>query len=182
MVDAHVEEALEEGREPGRYLVALKGTENKVETLKGVVVLTHADATEAVAVDVPLIDKGEASPIEPEEGGTTFGLLLVFAFVGGMILNLMPCVLPVISFKILSFIEMAQERAAPRSCSMGPLLQPVWSSLFGCSRVSSSPFRCMATASAGVFSSNSRSLLPSSRRSCWSLASASLASLSWGQR
>lgn len=31
------------------------------------------------------------------------------AFLGGMILNLMPCVLPVISFKVMSFVKMAQE-------------------------------------------------------------------------
>lgn len=39
------------------------------------------------------------------EGG--LGLALLFAFMGGMILNLMPCVLPVISFKILSFVKLA---------------------------------------------------------------------------
>lgn len=39
------------------------------------------------------------------EGG--LGLALIFAFVGGMILNLMPCVLPVMSFKVMSFVKMA---------------------------------------------------------------------------
>lgn len=34
-------------------------------------------------------------------------LAIGLAFLGGLILNLMPCVLPVISFKILSFIKMA---------------------------------------------------------------------------
>ena len=34
---------------------------------------------------------------------------LGFAFLGGLILNLMPCVLPVISLKILSFLEQAGE-------------------------------------------------------------------------
>ncbi len=39
----------------------------------------------------------------------TFSLLtaLLFAFLGGLILNLMPCVLPVLSIKILNFIEHA---------------------------------------------------------------------------
>ncbi len=41
------------------------------------------------------------------EGG--LALALVLAFIGGLILNLMPCVLPVISFKVLSFIKMAGE-------------------------------------------------------------------------
>lgn len=39
------------------------------------------------------------------QGG--FLLALLFAFVGGSLLNLMPCVLPVVSFKILSFVKMA---------------------------------------------------------------------------
>ena len=39
------------------------------------------------------------------EGG--LGLALIFAFIGGMILNLMPCVLPVMSFKVLGFVKMA---------------------------------------------------------------------------
>src|SRR5262249_31579219 len=34
---------------------------------------------------------------------------LLMAFVGGFILNFMPCVLPVISIKVLSFVEQASE-------------------------------------------------------------------------
>lgn len=36
-------------------------------------------------------------------------LLVLFAFLGGMILNLMPCVLPVLSIKILGFVSQAGE-------------------------------------------------------------------------
>jgi len=39
----------------------------------------------------------------------TFLGLLAFAFLGGLILNIMPCVLPVISIKILSFVQQAKE-------------------------------------------------------------------------
>lgn len=35
--------------------------------------------------------------------------LLAFAFLGGLILNVMPCVLPVISIKVLSFVQQSQE-------------------------------------------------------------------------
>jgi len=38
--------------------------------------------------------------------------MLLFAFVGGLILNIMPCVLPVISLKILSFVK--QSEASPQ--------------------------------------------------------------------
>jgi len=37
-----------------------------------------------------------------------FGLALLLAFIGGAILNLMPCVFPVLSIKVLAFIDMAQ--------------------------------------------------------------------------
>ena len=40
---------------------------------------------------------------------TSLALAIVFAFVGGMILNLMPCVLPVLSLKIMGFIQQAGE-------------------------------------------------------------------------
>lgn len=43
------------------------------------------------------------------EGATAIALLLFFAFVGGIILNLMPCVLPVLSLKLFSLIKQAGE-------------------------------------------------------------------------
>jgi len=38
-----------------------------------------------------------------------FLLALLFAFIGGLILNLMPCVLPVLSLKIMGFVSQANE-------------------------------------------------------------------------
>ena len=37
---------------------------------------------------------------------------LIFAFIGGMILNLMPCVFPVISMKIMGFVQQAEKSRA----------------------------------------------------------------------
>lgn len=49
----------------------------------------------------------------PAESDIGLAMALLLAFAGGMILNLMPCVLPVISFKVLSFVKMAgQNRMA----------------------------------------------------------------------
>ena len=45
-------------------------------------------------------------------GGSTLSsvwLAILFAFVGGIILNLMPCVLPVLSIKIMSFVKQAHD-------------------------------------------------------------------------
>ncbi len=40
---------------------------------------------------------------------SSFLYFLLFAFIGGMILNLMPCVLPVLSLKIMGFVQQANE-------------------------------------------------------------------------
>ena len=48
-----------------------------------------------------------AAPTEPEVSG--LGVALLFAFFGGLILNLMPCVFPVISIKIMGFVRQAEE-------------------------------------------------------------------------
>jgi thiol:disulfide interchange protein DsbD len=49
-------------------------------------------------------------PLATGESATEIGLLtaLAFALIGGFILNLMPCVFPVLSIKVLSFMEHAQ--------------------------------------------------------------------------
>ena len=50
-----------------------------------------------------------SAPVSPAQGGEAtaagFLLALVLAFAGGILLNLMPCVLPVVSLKVLSFIR-----------------------------------------------------------------------------
>jgi thiol:disulfide interchange protein DsbD len=44
----------------------------------------------------------------PGAQATTLPIALLFAFVGGMILNLMPCVLPVLSLKVMGFVRDGQ--------------------------------------------------------------------------
>ncbi|WP_240652727.1 protein-disulfide reductase DsbD family protein [Rheinheimera riviphila] len=46
---------------------------------------------------------------------TEFALMLLFALVGGLILNLMPCVFPVLSLKALSLSRAGQQLAAQRA-------------------------------------------------------------------
>ena len=61
--------------------------------------------------DEPSLSK-DPNPASSEEFDGGIGMALLFAFIGGAILNLMPCVLPVVSFKIMSFYEMAGQAAA----------------------------------------------------------------------
>jgi thiol:disulfide interchange protein DsbD len=55
-----------------------------------------------------------AAMVVPGEFDFRGGVILAvaLAFLGGMILNLMPCVLPVISFKVLGFIKLAGQNRA----------------------------------------------------------------------
>lgn len=54
---------------------------------------------------------GGAGPAAVNPGGWLFlGRMLGFAFLGGLILNVMPCVLPVIALKILGFVSEAGSR------------------------------------------------------------------------
>ena len=50
-----------------------------------------------------------AGSFSGKEGAAAIALLLFFAFLGGIILNLMPCVLPVLSLKLFSLIKEAGE-------------------------------------------------------------------------
>lgn len=73
-------------------------------------------ATKAVALDVELapgdaVARAFDAPTAPARAGRsmTVPAALLFAFLGGLILNLMPCVFPVVSLKVLGFVEQAGE-------------------------------------------------------------------------
>lgn len=118
---------------PNEYTFLLS-PKNKImpSGVKGVLVTEASGFVEAFDIDLPLSDElsiigmndreegisqaelelGQIIQTEPRlpspqdfDGG--IGLALLFAFIGGIILNLMPCVLPVVSFKILGFVKMA---------------------------------------------------------------------------
>lgn len=64
----------------------------------------------AIEVVAPRPRVLDGSPVEVESldgASSSLGLFaaLMFAFLGGLVLNLMPCVLPVLSFKILGFVH-----------------------------------------------------------------------------
>ncbi|MBA3720877.1 MAG: thioredoxin family protein [Parachlamydiaceae bacterium] len=122
------------------YLVNLKGGEEigvKIKNLKGVLVVhTEEKGTQAYDIDSPIQENsadGVLTYLDIEEENKVFsqtsignsslvakpqsfegglGLALLFAFMGGMLLNLMPCVLPVMSFKVMSFVKMAGQSRA----------------------------------------------------------------------
>ena len=65
-----------------------------------------ATGARAVTIDVPIagtVMPAAASPAGAQAVSVGLLLALVFAFAGGLVLNLMPCVLPVLSIKVLGF-------------------------------------------------------------------------------
>ena len=64
----------------------------------------------ATAAPSQLYDLSQVSLVEAEE--QSLGYFLLLAFLGGMILNVMPCVLPVIGLKVMSFVQQAGQSRA----------------------------------------------------------------------
>jgi thiol:disulfide interchange protein/DsbC/DsbD-like thiol-disulfide interchange protein len=62
----------------------------------------------AVKISAPVIVAG--NPAVEAETGSGLGVALLFAFLGGLLLNLMPCVFPVLSLKVLGFVEHSQQQ------------------------------------------------------------------------
>lgn len=76
---------------------------------------TIADEAPAGETISPALKSGASVPpasLNPSKaqaaGTAALPLMLLYAFIGGLILNIMPCVLPVIALKILGFINHAQ--------------------------------------------------------------------------
>lgn len=73
---------------------------------------TSTDASTAAAPDTS--PSTATSPVDTRASGTLFSALLL-ALLGGLILNLMPCVLPVLSIKVLGLIENNESAQRARS-------------------------------------------------------------------
>lgn len=105
------------GRSDGVYTLQLQRNtmfNREPGRLRGVLVAGRGwlgpESGRALKVDVEILPAGAAAPVpisETREFG--FGLALLFAFIGGLILNLMPCVFPVISMKIMGFVQQAEQ-------------------------------------------------------------------------
>ena len=54
------------------------------------------------------VPKQEA-PVAAKEAEHSFGVYLLFAFIGGLILNIMPCVFPVLGIKVMGVVQQAGE-------------------------------------------------------------------------
>ncbi|RYX91245.1 MAG: protein-disulfide reductase [Comamonadaceae bacterium] len=75
---------------------------------------TAAPATVSPALDAALKSNAATQAAPPVAAQTGFLAALVGALLGGLILNLMPCVFPVLAIKIVSFTRQAHDRHGHR--------------------------------------------------------------------
>jgi thiol:disulfide interchange protein DsbD len=68
--------------------------------------------------ELPAATAAAVAPVVSDEGTLGFVLALLGAFVGGLILNLMPCVLPVLAIKLLGFAQHSRAHRAHRVAGM----------------------------------------------------------------
>ncbi|HTW33806.1 MAG TPA: protein-disulfide reductase DsbD domain-containing protein [Rhizomicrobium sp.] len=101
------------GEADGGVVLQLAPDAKTPQTLGGVLVLTSADnSVQALAIAA----RPGAVPSAQIAGGDDMGvvLALLFAFVGGLILNLMPCVLPILAMKAFAVASKAGTEHAAR--------------------------------------------------------------------
>jgi thiol:disulfide interchange protein DsbD len=78
------------------------------------VTASTANETKVSVGDVPAT--AAAAAIAPPQKIEPLWRMLIYAFIGGLILNIMPCVLPVIALKILGFVN--ESKSSPRHVRM----------------------------------------------------------------
>ncbi len=99
-------------------ILTIKRPENAqaIDSLKGVLVNPNGwrgeHSEKAIEINVKVSTKLNDSYSTGSSELSSIWLALLFSFLGGMILNLMPCVLPVLSIKILGFVQNAQAKDA----------------------------------------------------------------------
>ena len=89
-------------KEENNYLLRVKKIEDVgiLDSLSGVISINNNES---------FIINAEIDGASQNSLNISFLQALIFAFVGGLILNLMPCVFPIISLKVLSFVSMSNQ-------------------------------------------------------------------------
>ena len=87
------------------FRIPIESSEKNLSSIPGLIVFSQqANGEDRAAWQISAAPTVSAASPAPARGIFTF---LLFGFLGGIILNLMPCVLPVISLKIFGFIQQA---------------------------------------------------------------------------
>ena len=95
----------------------------KAGAIRGVLVATEQSGSETIAVPIeiaanfagaigPVKAAPRFAPIKAVESEHSLPVWILFALIGGLILNLMPCVFPVLSIKAVNVVEQAKKDPA----------------------------------------------------------------------
>jgi thiol:disulfide interchange protein DsbD len=82
-------------------LTLQRGYQTDLKRVAGVLVVQQQGQTRGLDI--------QAQPSAPPSESTGFGEAMVLALVGGIVLNFMPCVLPILSLRALSILRLAQQ-------------------------------------------------------------------------
>jgi thiol:disulfide interchange protein DsbD len=115
---------------PGRTTVSVRGDSAVLSipftagarppaSMEGVLIYSpRGGERRAVALTIPLaastplkpFTERSFTPVETSGEQISLGLYLLFALIGGLLLNIMPCVLPVIALKVFGMVKMAGDQ------------------------------------------------------------------------
>jgi thiol:disulfide interchange protein/DsbC/DsbD-like thiol-disulfide interchange protein len=88
----------------------------KAGIVRGVLLATEQSGNDTLTVPMEIAagfsGAGGAQPAAAQKADTSLPVLLLFAILGGLILNLMPCVFPVLSIKAIGLVEQAKRHPA----------------------------------------------------------------------
>ena len=89
-------------KEENNWLLRIPTIENQsnLNSINGVLSINDSEL---------FLINGEIDKTGSQNSSISFLQAIIFAFLGGLILNLMPCVFPIISLKILSFVSLGNE-------------------------------------------------------------------------
>ena len=89
------------------FTLEIKASKAKLnlDRFEGVIETLNSDGKNYYEISFPLQNKVKSD-------NQNIVLLILFAFIGGLILNIMPCVFPILSIKILRFVEYSENSSS----------------------------------------------------------------------
>ena len=95
------------------FKVPTESLDKNLSSMPGVIVFAqHENGNDRSGWELNSAQVAAVAPAPIAQPSRGLGTFLLFGFIGGFILNLMPCVLPVISLKIFGFIKQAGQSRA----------------------------------------------------------------------
>jgi thiol:disulfide interchange protein DsbD len=101
-----------DGAEQRLRMVLPKGEVPPQQAFAGVLV-AEGDAARQLAQPALVLAGNAGAATGDGETGTSFWVMLGLAVIGGLILNVMPCVLPVLSLKVIQLVQKGDRRQRP---------------------------------------------------------------------